>query len=242
MIYGKRFFDKSKAIEFKTEAELRAESAQMAHDRRSHLALRWLYRSFQFKYVLFLTAAGIGAIVAFAAPIWYFLSQNYGIFQRLAYDVNPQLLEHLDRELIWLKALMVVAILALGGFCAWIALKVTDSIISPLIGLERHMKKITLGDWSAEDFRTRETDDFRSLTSTYSYLYRALRAQAMSDIRMLEKLMIDPKNHEAVQTWATLMNSKRQQLGLKEIPLGNQETSDVNAERTREARSKRLAS
>ena len=238
MIYGKRFFDKSKAIEFKTEAELRADHDQQAHDRRSHLALRWLYRSFQLKYVLFLTAAGIGCVVAFVGPIWFFLSQNYGIFQKLAYDVNPQLLEHLDRELIWLKALMIVAILGLGCFCAWIALKVTDSIISPLIGLERHMKKITLGDWSAEDFRTRATDDFRSLTSTYSYLYRAMRAQTLSDIRMLEKLMIDPKDHEAMQTWSTLINSKRQQLGFKEVPL----STDANVASTSSSRSKRLAS
>lgn len=208
MIYGRRFFEKSNT---KVPAQ---ETGQKFKYRKGGVHL--LYKNFQLKYTLYLLSAVAGAILIFTLPSWYFIQQNYEVFYKLAYDTQPQLLEHIEREVTWLGFFFGFSQLATIAFCFWLGLRITGSIIGPIWALERHMKKITLGDWAAEDFRIRAGDDFRSLANSYSYLYRSLRAQTEADIRMLEKMVIDPKDDETFSTWQSLLAVKRSQLGWPE--------------------------
>lgn len=217
MIYGRRFFEKSNTKVPPPQA------TQKFKYRKSGAHL--LYKSFQLKYTMYLLAAVAGSLLIFTVPSWYFLQQNYEVFYNLAYDTQPQLLEHLEREITWLGFFFGFSLLSTVGFCFWLGIKLTTSMVGPIWALERHMKKITLGDWAAEDFRIRANDDFRSLANSYSYLYRSLRAQTESDIRMLEKMVLDPKDAETFSTWQSLLAVKRSQLGWPESP---GETSDAN--------------
>jgi hypothetical protein len=217
MIYGQRFFEKNSTTPATSDFSTTREFAS-----RKQKSVRLLYRAFQFKYTLYLLAAVAGSVAIFMMPTWYFINQNYEIFQRLAYDTQPQLLEHLEREKTWILFLFCFAEISTIAFSAWIGLRITTALVGPIWALERHMKKVTLGDWAAEDFRIRSTDDFRSLANTYSYLYRSIRAQTESEIKMLEKLVIDPKEHENYSTWKSLLDSKKQQLGWSDpMPSGS---------------------
>lgn len=208
MIYGQRFFEKTSTVHPTMEPMASREFVS-----RKQKSIHLLYKAFQFKYTLYLLAAVAGSVAIFMLPTWYFINQNYEIFQHLAYDTQPQLLEHLEREKTWILFLFTFAEISTIAFSAWIGLRITTALVGPIWSLERHMKKVTLGDWSAEDFRIRATDDFRSLANTYSYLYRSIRAQTESEIKMLEKLVIDPKEHENYSTWKNLLDSKKHQLG-----------------------------
>lgn len=209
MIYGQRFFEKTSTTHPTHEASTARDFVS-----RKQKSIHLLYKGFQFKYSLYLLAAVAGSVAIFMLPTWYFINQNYEIFQHLAYDIQPQLLEHLDREKTWILFLFLFAEVSTIGFSAWIGLRITTALVGPIWSLERHMKKVTLGDWSAEDFRIRATDDFRSLANTYSYLYRSIRAQTESEIKMLEKMVVDPKDVENYSTWKALLTSKKQQLGI----------------------------
>jgi hypothetical protein len=211
MIYGRRFFEKSKPWQ-QSNNDYRLPSKEA---RNQGQALKWTYRQFQLKYIIFLAAGAIGASLVFMIPAWYFSHQNFSIFKALAYDVQPDLIVHLEREIQWLKGFLVACLALMAIFSVSMAYRIINAILGPLIGLENHMRKVALGDWKNEDFHQRSEDDFRSLATTYSYLYRSLRAQNEADLRQLEKLSIDPHRREAHMAWQTLIQTKRTQLGLE---------------------------
>jgi hypothetical protein len=212
----------------------------MLYGRRVIESHHWLYRNgalpqlqvvdkkFQWKYTIFLLAAVVGSALIFLLPAAYFLNQNYQIFTTLAYRTEPLLVEHLERETLWLSIFLGIGIVSLGTLCLSIGLKLTESLVGPLVSIERHMKKVTYGDWTKEDFRIRSTDDYRSLANTYGYMYKSLRAQALQDLKWLDKIAIDPQNREAVAAWEALVKTKHAQLGImknvsapiEQIPIG----------------------
>lgn len=172
-------------------------------------------RNFQWKYTVFLLAAVVGSALIFLLPAAYFLNQNYQIFTKLAYRTEPQLVEHLEREALWLALFLGVGIVSLTGLCLSIGLKLTETLAGPLLGMEKHMRRVSHGDWSKLDFRIRSSDDYRSLATTYNYMYKSLRAQNMQDLKWLEKITVDPQNREALAAWEALVNTKTTQLGIK---------------------------
>lgn len=200
MIYGNRFFEKTLTLKAKNLQKVRK--------------FRIVNKAFQWKYTLFLLSAFFGSSVLFLGPVWYFLNQNYEFFYKIAYDTHPEILSHLDREIVWLGFYIGVTCFCTLVFTGWISIRMTEQIIGPLISMERHLRKATLGDWSSPDFRIRSTDDFRNLADAYSYFYRSLKANTENEIKVLEKLQIDPQNREAYAAWEYLVNSKKAQLGL----------------------------
>lgn len=207
MPYGRRFFEKPR--------NLSAANPDQS-ERRQRNITGSTYRAFRGKYTLFLVTAVVGSLLVFAIPTVYFLNQNYEIFSRLAYEIQPQLLSHLDREYGWLIGFMVASFLALGFFGLWIGLRVTRAVIQPLNAMEIHMKQAILGDWRNPEFQSRNSEDLRSLLETYNYFYRAMRTQAESDLKYLQRIVVDPSHREAYQIWQSLVSNKREQLGLSE--------------------------
>lgn len=200
----------------------------MIYGRRVIESHEWLYKKprhivkiidsgFQWKYTLYLTSALFGSALIFFIPAWYFLNDNYQIFYRLAEGLQPRLLSQMEREVSWLFFFLAVSLVAILGLCVFLGLKLTESILGPLISLERHMRKTTHGDFSQRDFTIRSEDDFRTLANTYSYLYKSVKAQAEQDLKWLEKISVDPKNKEAYSAWRSLLDLKREQLGLAPI-------------------------
>jgi hypothetical protein len=201
MIYGRRLFDKSHEGPF--------------HKEPAHRVFRVVNSKFQWKYTLSLMIFLLVALSFFMAPSWYLLSQNYAIFNRLARVAEPQLLEHLRREIWWLVGFSVFSITSLIVVTTWVGLKMTANIIGPLISMERHIWKVTSGDWSSPDFKIRSEDDFRDLAEAYSYLYRSLKAQAEAELKLLEKVHIQPEQRDAYNALHSLMDLKRKQMNLK---------------------------
>lgn len=198
MIYGRRLFDKSLEEPFRRKPALRVFKVVNSH--------------YQWKYTWHFNIFLLASILIFLGPLWYFQNQNYQVFMSLARDSAPQLLEHLERETYWLIGFSLFSLISLFVLTSWVTLRMTSNIIGPLISMERHMWKVTTGDWSSEDFRIRADDDFRELAETYSYLYRSLRAQAASEIKLLERVVVDPSQKDSYNAFMTLVNLKRTQM------------------------------
>lgn len=201
MIYGRRLFDKGQEGPF--------------YRKPAHRVFRVVNSRFQWKYTLSLLGFMLASMGIFLAPSWYFLSQNYTIFDRLARIAEPELLEHLHREIFWLAGFSVFSIVALIVVTIWVGLKMTANIVGPLISMERHIWKLTTGDWTSKDFRIRAEDDFRDLAEAYSYLYRSLKAQAESELKLLEKLHIETEHRDSLNALHALMDLKRKQMNLR---------------------------
>ena len=217
MIYGRRLFDKSLEEPFRRKPAMRV--------------FRIVNSAYQWKYTWYFNAFLLFSILIFLGPLWYFQSQNYATFMSLAQKTAPNLLEHLERETMWLLGFSIFSLVALFALTTWVTLRMTSNIIGPLISLERHMWKVTTGDWSSEDFRIRADDDFRELADTYSYMYRSLRAQAASEIKLLERVVVDPSQKDSYNAFMTLMNLKRTQMTreMQTLNLEIPKTSSQNA-------------
>lgn len=198
MIYGRRLFDKSLEEPFRRKPALRV--------------FKVVNSQYQWKYTWHFNAFLLLSILIFIGPLWHFQNQNYQVFMTLARDSAPQLLEHLERETFWLIGFSLFSLVSLFVLTTWVTLRMTSNIIGPLISMERHMWKVTTGDWSSDDFRIRADDDFRELAETYSYLYRSLRAQAASEIKLLERVVVDPSQKDSYNAFMTLMNLKKTQM------------------------------
>ena len=177
-----------------------------------------LNKAFQYKYTLFLITAVTGGTLLFFAPAYYFIKQNYDLFVSLAYDTHPGLVTHLEREVVWLGVFMALSLAMIIGLCLLIGLRLTKNVLAPLIQMEKHMKELMYGNWHIPDYKLSTDDDFRDLSTTYDYFYRSLKANTEAELKLIEKLSIDPQNREAYAAWKNLIVIKRSRLGLHEMP------------------------
>jgi len=96
--------------------------------------------------------------------------------------------------------------------------RMTRMIVAPIWSIERHMKKVTMGDWESEDFKLPPQHEFRSLVATYSYLYRTLRTHSLKEIEALESLHLDPQDQNTSTVVKNLIETKKAQLGIQPAP------------------------
>lgn len=191
--------------------------AQQQH--RSRKSMQSLYRAFQSKYAWYFVFALVAPLLIFALPCIYFLHQNYGIFQSLAYDVRPELVSHLQRESQILTGFFFLSISLSVISCYWLTKRLTGLMIKPLSAIEKHMKHVTAGDWSQLDFKYQPNQEFQSLLGTYSYLYRTLRVHSQKEVETLEKLVLTLQANSLMDKNAeialkNLILTKKAQLGM----------------------------
>jgi len=201
MLYGKRIYEPQ---------------SRLSHQRHQKMILN---KAFQYKYTAFLMTAVLGGILLFFLPAYYFINQNYHLFINLAYDTHPSLVTHLEREVIWLGVFMALSVVFLAAMTITIGLRMTKNLLAPLVQMEKHMKELMYGHWHIPDFKISQDDDFRDLSMTYDYFYRSLKANTEAELKLIEKLSIDPQNREAYAAWKNLMSIKRSRLGISEIDL-----------------------
>lgn len=197
MFYGRRIF-KSTKQQFEESRFL-----------RKHI----INRSFQYKYLLYTATAIAGGVMVFLIPAYYFISQNYQLFSQIAFDSHPHLITHLDREIAWLKGFLIVSFMTILISCSWLVIRMTKNLISPLIEIEKHMRMLMLGQWDIPDYQNQIGNEYRDLSMTYEYFYRALRANTEVELQMLEKMNIDPHNREAYTAWKKLISIHQARLG-----------------------------
>ncbi len=225
MLYGKRIY----------------ESQSRRSSKRSRKII--LNRAFQYKYTLFLMTSVIGGVLLFFAPAYYFINQNYTLFTKLAYDTQPALVTHLEREVIWLEVFMVLSLCLVAGMTLLIGLRMTKNLLAPLMQMEKHMKELMYGHWHIPDYKIATDDDFRDLALTYDYFYRSLKANAEAELKLIERFSIDPQNREAYAAWKNLIMINRSRLGMQELPFeefngtktNENDVVSIEAERRRRA-------
>ncbi len=165
----------------------------------------------------FLVCLMIGVVcLMFFLPTIYFLEQNYNTFRNLAFDLQPQLVRHLEREVLWLKAFMVLSLIVLVVMTYMFISKITQKMMRTLVEMEEHMRQLLGGQWNIPHFEPQNDDDIKELSMTYDYLYRSLKVNTEIELKLLEKINVDPQNREAFAAWKNLMGLKRQRLGLHE--------------------------
>lgn len=205
----------------------RALTPQRVHQGNTSLRLV-LEKRFQYKYTGFMVTAIVGGTALFLIPSFYFINQNYELFKTLAFDTHPYLVEHLEREISWLKFFLLASLTLMMGLTFLLSIKMTRNILAPLIQMEKHMHSLMLGHWHIPDYQIPEREDFRDLSLTYDYFYRSLKANTEAELKLLEKLSIDPQNREAYTAWRSLINEKRARLGLNEEFISNENVLSLN--------------
>ena len=168
--------------------------------------------AFQWKYIVYLTTVITSAFIFVALPTWYFMNQNYQTFVKLAFDTAPDLIANLEREMLWLTSFFIVASIATVSFCIAICMRMTHLMNKPLQALDAHMRKLTNGDFAQAELSVNESDEFPGLTETYRFLYRTLQTHTVRELDLLEKLVIDPQNREALLIRNNLIKNKKAQL------------------------------
>lgn len=192
-----------------------------------------LNKAFQYKYSWYMITAIVGATLLFLLPAYFFITQNYELFKSLAYDTHPNLVSHLEREVTWLKVFLGVSVVFLCGVTLFLSIRMTKNLLSPLVSMERHMHQLMLGQWHIPDYAMPVDDDFRDLSMTYDYFYRALKANTETELKLLEKLSIDPSNREAYAAWKQLLSEKRARLGIEEEFILNENVSSLSESRAK---------
>jgi hypothetical protein len=154
-----------------------------------------------------------GGSVLFLLPSYYFIHQNYEYFKRLAFDTHPGLVQHLEMEITWITTFLFASFLFVAGVTFFLSMRVTKSLLAPLLKMEQHMNHLVEGKLFIPDYQAPAEDDFRELSLTYEYFHKSLKRDTVSDIKLLEKIIIDPENREAQAAWNQLMSEKKARLG-----------------------------
>lgn len=192
-----------------------------------------VHRSFQYKYTWYIITAVAGGTLLFLIPAYYFIWQNYNLFKTLAFDYQPGIIQHLERELLWLKIFMGLGFIVISVTAVGLGVRMTKTLIAPLIRLEKHMRQLMLGNWHIQNIRHSTNDDFRDITMTYDYFHRALKANTEAELTLLKKLSVDPHNREAYAAWKQLIDIKRARLGLDQDTIFHDEASTSSARQHR---------
>lgn len=196
MIYGPRFFQ------------------SFGNKTSPRKKIQILNREFQYRYTGYLLLLIATAIVLFGVPIYYFVNQNYQMFFNLAYQTSPELLPHLEREIILLNNYLIAGGVALLCFCGLMGLRMTSRLVGPVALMENHLRKITKGYWDAPPMRLRDNDEFKELIKSYNYFYRSLRTLTEAEIKQLEKVKVETADLESARILKNLLASKREQIGI----------------------------
>lgn len=177
----------------------------------------YLHKKFQARYVTLLTGSMFFSTCLFLAIAFYFTRDNYQLFKSLAFDTQPEMVRHIERESQWLLILFGLS-LAATCFCAYrIAVRMTQHLIEPLVEMEKHMRDLIIGKWEKTDFRFSESQDFKDLSMTYDYLLHMLKSLTEQELEMMMRMRLDPREKETVHIWIELINQKRSRLNLEPI-------------------------
>lgn len=177
----------------------------------------YMHKRFQTRYVSLLTGTLFFTTGLFISIAFYFTHENYLLFKSLAFDVQPEMVRHLERESQWLVILLALS-LAATCFCVYkIAVRMTSHLIEPLVRMESHMRGLIMGKWQKTDFRFSESQDFKDLSMTYDYLLHMLKSLTEQELDMLSRMRLDPHEKETLHLWVELINQKRSRLNLEPI-------------------------
>jgi hypothetical protein len=187
---------------------------------------------FQRKYTTYILVSVFGGVAFFLGVAFYKLFQNYELFKSLAFDIQPDLVQHLEREVIWFGFFCIATGASIFIFCLLIGLRLTSALIRPFLHMERHMRKVLHGDLRSADFRYSDQEDLVEILDTYSLMYRTIRSQIQTDIELINQISVDPDDRESVEIINKFIRLKQKQLSNTESSNPKIVTTDEIAVRT----------
>lgn len=170
------------------------------------------YGSLQAKFTLFLTAISGCSIAIFSIAAWLMTSQNYELLEQLALRTSPQIVNQLNRELQLLAITLIVGTVTTSIGLYFVIHRRLSKIQGPLFALERQLRLLASGDWSARDIRIRREDEFQSLVGASNLLYQNLRAETLKEIEFLESIASSSLTPDAKRASAMLIKTKKDRL------------------------------
>lgn len=182
---------------------------QPFHNKRLNYVIN---ERFQWRYTRYLVTSVFFAALITGGVTAYFLNQNYGIFNRLAYVHAPDLLPQLEREQIWINTFLVAFVITLISISLIFGLKVTSRIAGPVMVLKRHLRALTIGMLSQRSIRTREKDEFKDLIDIYNYFYQSLQAQVKKDVKTINKILTERNSKFTDEKLREMLEEKKVQL------------------------------
>lgn len=176
---------------------------------------RYVDRDFQKKYIGLFVGSCLFALIVTVLPLYYYWRQNNNIFVNLAYEVSPTLVEHLEREYIWLHIFLVASIAGSFLFFLVMSLKISEKVIAPIKLMRNHIAKLTHGEWHIRPLKIRNDDEFQDLVNSYNYFFHCFKQNAQLDLERLKKMNISPENYSSFLIWKQMIEEKEEQLNLK---------------------------
>lgn len=170
----------------------------------------------------------LGCFLFFLIPAIYFIEQNYAIFTTLAYDVKPNLVEHLEREMLWLRFFLASGTLVTTGVGYYFFRRISQHLLKPLEDVEDHLRSLSQGQWQHPMPPFPTSDTYRTFFISYESFHMALRAQTEAEIQALQKIVVEPAQRDAYMAWQSLLQQKREILGMNRVdPTLNAEESSA---------------
>lgn len=174
-------------------------------------------RRFQYRYAIFLGAAGLAASFIVGFITISLLSDNFDILLKQQLLTAPQMVDNMYMEFKLTNLLLISVLSGFVLFLALIGIKFSHRIVVPIYLIQEKMKQICRGNLKQAKVNIRKTDEFQEFGETYNYLVDSLQTQVKLDLDRLEQLKPDEHNRDAVHVWQTLIDEKVSQLNGGEI-------------------------
>lgn len=164
--------------------------------------------SFQIRNTAALMTIILGSFLIIFGPALYFIRSNYDNFIRLAYDLNPMIIQNLERESFWISSYIILGTLLFLSVVIYMSLKMTKKIASPLMELDTHMRIMMKGNIEIEPIKYQNYEDFQQVLITYSNLQNYLIQQNRLELDMLRKLVLSENHRESHTIYKDLLSLK----------------------------------
>lgn len=185
---------------------------------------------FQWRYTSYLVTSVFFAAVITGGVTGYFLNQNYGIFNNLAFFHAPDILPQLEREQIWINSFLFAFVVTIILTSLYFGLRMTSRIAGPMFVLRRHLKQLSKGMFFQGQIRTRDSDEFRELIETYNYFYQTMRAQIQKDIKVLTRAMTESDREKRDVVLSELLKEKQTQINPAKSLIETSSSSGPNSD------------
>lgn len=164
--------------------------------------------SFQIRNTAALMTIILGSFVLIFGPALYFIRSNYDNFIRLAYDLNPMIVQNLERESFWITSYILLGTVIFLSVVFYMSFKMTKKIASPLMDLDSHMRLMMKGNLSIDPIRYQNHEDFQQVLITYTNLQTYLVQQNRLEVDLLKKLVLSDHHRESHSAYQDLLSLK----------------------------------
>lgn len=146
-------------------------------------------------------------------PVIYLINQNYDIFLHLAHLQAPYLIEHLEREKLWIFGLLFSTLTASFILGFFFTLRGTIKMLSPLRKIQDHLHHLSRGRWSTPELQF-DDPELKPIADSYNYFYRSLQIITRQQLELLGLIKITAHDYDSKQSLEKIRKEKSDQLGL----------------------------